>query len=89
MGINSSSVQEQQEQIFGEFVLEQIINSDRFKNLKEHKNQVTIPKASQEWIEIYRRQEDERYKNPTRPWVYYNEDGSTSIVGPVIKKKAQ
>ncbi len=65
------------------------MNSERFKNLKVHKNQVTLPKTSAEWIEIYRRQEDERYRNPTRPWVYYNEDGTTSIVGPVIKKKSQ
>jgi hypothetical protein len=53
-----------------------------------HKNQVTLPKPSPEWIEIYRRQEEERYKYPTKPWVYFNEDGTTSIVGPIIKKKA-
>lgn len=28
-----------------------------------------------------------RYKHPSRPWVFYNEDGTTSIVGPVIKNK--
>jgi hypothetical protein len=65
------------------------MNSERFKNLKVHKNQVTLAKPTPEWIEIYRRQEDERYKHPTRPWVFYNEDGTTSIVGPVIKKKTQ
>ena len=32
-------------------------------------------------------QEAERYKNPEKPWVYYNFDGTTSIVGPVVKKK--
>lgn len=31
-------------------------------------------------------QEAERYKQPQRPWVYFNEDGTTSIVGPVAKK---
>jgi len=46
-----------------------------------------LPKTSPEWIEIYRRQETERYEHPTRPWIYYNEDGTTSIVGPIIKKK--
>lgn len=64
-----------------------ILNSERFKNLKVHKNQVTLTKASPEWIEIYRRQEEERYKYPTRPWIFYNDDGTTSIVGPIIKKK--
>eukprot|EP00347_Sterkiella_histriomuscorum_P019150 403342755 len=74
-------------------LLEQIMNTERFKNLKlqVHKNQVTLPKTSPEWIEIYRRQEEERYKHPTRPWIYYNEDATTSIVGPIvnIKKKNQ
>lgn len=64
------------------------MNSERFKNLKEHKNWLTIKKSSKEWVDVYRMQEEERYKYPTKPWVYYNEDGSTSIVGPVIKKKA-
>jgi nuclear factor related to kappa-B-binding protein len=49
---------------------------------------LTIEKASDDWVECYRRQEAERYKFPKKPWVYYNEDGSTSIVGPVVKKNA-
>jgi nuclear factor related to kappa-B-binding protein len=28
-----------------------------------------------------------RYQSPSRPWIYLNDDGSTSIVGPVVKKK--
>jgi hypothetical protein len=55
--------------------------------LKNHKNQCTLPEYGKEWIENYRRQEEERYKQPALPWIYLNEDYSTSIVGPVIKKK--
>ena len=36
---------------------------------------------------MFRIQERERYRNPEMPWVYYNFDGTTSIVGPVAKKK--
>ena len=69
--------------------MDKALASDRFRNLKKSKNYITIPKTSPGWIETYRNQEEERYKNPTRPWVFFNEDGSTSIVGPVIKKKQQ
>lgn len=43
-------------------LLEKILNSQRFKNLKTHKNQCTLPEYSQEWIDNYRKQEEERYK---------------------------
>jgi hypothetical protein len=39
-------------------------------------------------IEDYRRQEGERYKNPLEPWLYYIPENTTSIVGPVYRKKA-
>jgi hypothetical protein len=45
--------------------------------------------VSAEELELFRMQEAERYKYPERPWVYYNHDGTTSIVAPVIKKKNQ
>lgn len=65
---------------------EWINTSERFKNLKISKNQLTIKKTSPEFVEKFRAQEAERYKNPTRPWIYYNEDGTTCIVAPICKK---
>jgi len=56
--------------------LEHILNSERFKILKNNKNQsVTLPDYSQDWIDKYRQQEEQRYNNPTRPWIYLLEDG--------------
>lgn len=69
-------------------LLKEIMASERLQNLRNHKGLLTIPEATEEEIERYRRQEEERYNNPSRPWIYLNEDGSTSIVGPVVKKKA-
>ena len=60
--------------------------SSRFKDLNIHKNQLTIKMPSLDWIENYRRQETERYKNPTLPWSFQLEDGSFTIVAPVNKK---
>jgi len=65
---------------------EWINTSERFKNLKISKNQITIKKTSPDFVEKYRMQEAERYKTPTRPWAYYNEDGSVCIAAPVCKK---
>lgn len=36
---------------------------------------------------MFQAQERHRYKNPEKPWIYYNPDGTSSIVGPVAKKK--
>lgn len=69
--------------------LANILQTERFRNIRVHKNQLTIKPSPMEHIEMFRAQEVERYKNPDRPWVYFNGDGSTSIVAPVIKKKAQ
>ena len=66
--------------------LDDLMSSDRFVDLKLYKNQVTIKPRSEEWINEYRQQEFARYSNPTRPWIYYNEDTTTSIVAPVSKK---
>jgi hypothetical protein len=35
---------------------------------------------------MYRIQENERYKFPTKPWIYFNDDATKSIVAPVIRK---
>lgn len=66
-----------------------ILETDRFMHIRVHKNQLTIKPSPIEHIEMFRQQEFERYKHPDRPWVYYNGDGTTSIVAPVIKKKNQ
>lgn len=63
--------------------------SDRFPNAKTIKNMLTIKLPSKAWIEHYYIQECERYKNPSKPWIYYNPDGTTCIVSPVIKKVGQ
>ncbi|CAG9330806.1 unnamed protein product [Blepharisma stoltei] len=60
--------------------------SSRFKDLNIHKNQLTIRMSSLEWVEKYRKQETDRYNNPTLPWAYQLEDGTIAIVAPVCKK---
>jgi len=67
--------------------LDELLSGSRFQDMKCYKNQITIEPRSKEWIEYYRKQEVARYGNPTRPWLYYNENSSTSIVGPVAKKQ--
>lgn len=69
--------------------LDVLMTTERFRNLKVHKNQLTIQPQTEDDVTIFRKQEGERYKYPDRPWVYYNNDGTTSIVAPVIKKKNQ
>ena len=63
--------------------------SERFPNLKTIKNMLTIKKPSKAWIRAYALQENERYKHPTKPWLYYNPDNTTSIVAPVLRKVGQ
>ncbi|CAI2359723.1 unnamed protein product [Moneuplotes crassus] len=63
--------------------------SDRFSNPRTIKNLQTIRKPSKAWFECYSLQEAERYKYPTKPWVYYNPDETTSIVAPVLRKMGQ
>jgi hypothetical protein len=58
----------------------------RFKDLNIHKNQLTIKMSSLDWIENYRRQETERYKNPTQAWSFQLEDGTFTVVSPISKK---
>jgi hypothetical protein len=72
--------------IADDFGYDSLLNSERFKNLKINKNQLTIRPRSKEEIKEYQRQETERYKHPHLPWEYKNPDGSSSIVSPVVKK---
>lgn len=41
---------------------------------------------SQDWVEVYRKQEEERYKVPTKPFTYLCQDGTKVTVAPVAKK---
>ena len=50
------------------------------------KNTLTIRPKNQEWVDSYRKQELQRYSNPTKPWVYTTEDGRKVTVAPVAKK---
>lgn len=61
------------------------MEGERFKGYK-NKNQLTISTLTTEQIEFYRVQESERYKIPQKPFLYLHADGTTSIVGPVVKK---
>ena len=70
-----------------EETLEKLMLTPRFNDIKLNRQTVTIGPQSPQAIEFFRMQERERYKHPEKPWVYYNADGTTSIVGPVAKKK--
>jgi hypothetical protein len=59
----------------------------RFKNVKNFKNMQTVLKNSDEFVKLYHQQELERYKNPHKPWIFLNEEGSTSVVAPCCAKK--
>ena len=61
------------------------MEGERFQMYK-NKNQLTIQTFNPDQIEFFRIQESERYKVPQKPWIYLNDDGTTSIVGPVVKK---
>lgn len=69
-----------------EKTLEKLMQTERFA-VKIQKLTMTIPPSTQQAKALFRIQEKERYKNPEKPWIYYNLDGTTSIVGPVTKKK--
>ena len=63
-----------------------ILLSDRFKNIKKNKIQITIKPRSQEEIINFRKQELERYKHPKLPWEYTLLNGTKAIVAPLFKK---
>ena len=55
---------------------------------KEAMYKITLPARprNNDWVDNYRRQEYQRYSNPTKPWVYTCEDGRKVTVAPVAKK---
>ena len=63
-----------------------ILQGERFQNLKKNKNQVTIKPRTSEEVKDFQRQEVERYKHPRQPWEYTLLDGTKCVVGPLLKK---
>ena len=69
------------------FIDRNILKSDRFKNIKKNKIQITIKKRTPEEINSYRIQEKERYKYPQKPWEYTLSDGNIAIVAPLFSSQ--
>ena len=55
------------------------------KYMKLSPNRIVYIKTG-EWVSKFRAQERERYKHPTKPWIYILENGAKTIVAPVAKK---
>ena len=66
------------------FIDRNILKSDRFKNVKKNKIQITIKPRTKEEIQNFREQEKERYKYPQKPWEYTLSNGNVAIVAPLI-----
>ena len=66
------------------FIDRNILKSDRFKNVKKNKIQITIKPRTKEEIESFREQEKERYKYPHKPWEYTLSKGNVAIVAPLF-----
>ena len=69
------------------FIDRNILKSDRFKNVKKNKIQITIKPRSKEEIESFREQEKERYKYPHKPWEYTLSNGNVAIVAPLFSSQ--
>ena len=69
------------------FIDRNILKSDRFKNVRKNKIQITIKPRTKEEIESYREQEKERYKYPHKPWEYNLSDGNIAIVAPLFSSQ--
>ena len=87
-GVNSAKKQTAADDLQDSALLN-FAENERFKNIRVHKNALTIAPSLPEHVELFREQEQARYLHPDRPWVYFNGDGSSSIVAPIIKKKNQ
>jgi len=73
-----------------EINIEGIMKSGRFKEIKLFaKLPLTIKPRSEDYIERFRRQEEERYKNPGKAWRYETIDGKYTAVAPVLRKRGQ
>jgi len=69
------------------FIDKNILKSDRFKNVKKNKIQITIKSRTKEEIESFREQEKERYKYPHKPWEYTLSNGNVAIVAPLFSSQ--
>ena len=69
------------------FIDRNILKSDRFKNVKKNKIQITIKSRTKEEIDDYRKQERERYKYPQKPWEYTLSNGNVAIVAPLFSSQ--
>ena len=67
------------------FIDRNILKSDRFKNVKKIRIQITIKSRTKEEIQSFREKEKERYKHPHSPWEYTLSNGSIAIHHELLK----
>ena len=70
-----------------DFIDRNILLSERFKNIKKNKIQITIKPRTKEEIEQFRKQEEKRYENPLLPWEYKLSNGNIAIVAPLFNNQ--
>ena len=66
------------------FIDRNILKSERFKNVKKNKIQITIKPRTKEEILNFRQQEKLRYEKPLLPWEYTLSNGNIAIVAPLF-----
>ena len=66
------------------FIDRNILKSERFKNVKKNKIQITIKPRTKEEIQNFRDQEKLRYEKPLQPWEYKLSNGNIAIVAPLF-----
>ncbi len=66
------------------FIDRNILKSERFKNVKKNKIQITIKPRTKEEIPNLRNQEKLRYQKPLQPWEYTLSNGNIAIVAPLF-----
>ena len=66
------------------FIDRNILKSDRFKNIKKNKIQITIKPRTKEEVQNFRKQEKLRYQKPLQPWEYTLSKGNIAIVAPLF-----
>ena len=71
------------------FIDRNILKSERFKNVKKNKIQITIKQRTKEEVQNFRKQEKIRYENPLKPWEYTLSNGNIAIVAPLLSNQKQ
>ena len=79
---NNSYVEHSEEN--DSFIDRNILKSERFKNVKKNKIQITIKPRTKEEILSFRQQEKLRYEKPLLPWEYTLSNGNIAIVAPLF-----